>query len=186
MLDFEVLKDMAEGSADCAGFLGAAAGNDGSGELGGVGGGDGLADVDQGSDEAEVARCGVGNGWKGGHAPGVHGVAEERFAEIVHRVAEGDDIDPHALSDFVHGAATEATAHIAAMVGLFFEEAKAGAILKILPFDAASAKVLAKRLDGGEKFALFDGEGGDGKLDRGALLQQDERFEQGHGVLTAG
>ena len=71
------------------------------------------------------------------------------------------------------------------MVGLFFKKAKAGAILKILPFDATSAQILAEGFDGGEKLALLNGERGDRKLNGRAFLEGQEGFEQSHGVLAA-
>ena len=101
-------------------------------------------------------------------------------------MAEGDDVGSHALTNFVNGTAAEAAALVAAMVGFFFEEAEAGAILEILPFDAASSKIFAEGLDGGEELSLLDGERGDGKLDGGPLLEEQEGFEQSHRVLPAG
>ena len=39
---------------------------------------------------------------------------------------------------------------------------------------------------GGKKLALFNGEGADGEIDGGALLQKQQGFEKRKGVFTAG
>src|SRR6476469_4922023 len=98
-------------------------------------------------------------------APGEHGVTQERFAEIVGRVAESDDICSEPAGDAVHGAAAEAAAEIASMIGLFFEKPERGIIFDVSPLDAALREIVAEGMNGSEKFTLFHGEGANRKID---------------------
>ena len=183
---FEFEEDVAEGAADCAGFLGAAAGDDGCGEGAGVVAGEVFRDEDEGADEAEVFLGGPGDGGHSAEAAVVHGVAEEGFAEVVGGVAEGDDVGAHLFADGVDGAAAEAAAEVATVAGLFFDEAEAGFVADVEPFDVALFEIVAEGSDGGEELALLDGEGADLKIDGGAFLEEQEDFEEGDGVLAAG
>jgi hypothetical protein len=72
------------------------------------------------------------------------------------------------------------------VIGLFFEQPEGGPIVKIGPVNAATLEVVTQGFDGTQELALFHGECAHGKVDRGALRKQEQRFEQGQGVLTAG
>jgi len=145
-----------------------------------------FVDVDQGPDDAEIALAGDGDGRQRADAAGIEDVTEELFAEIVGRVAEGNDIGAEAAGELVDGAAAEAAAEVAAVIGLVFEEFQGRVVGVIGPIDAEGFDVFADGGDGGEEFALLDGEGADGEIDGGAFLEQEEDFEHGDGILAAG
>ena len=105
---------------------------------------------------------------------GEHGVAQQRFAEIVGGVSEGDHVGAQIVGNLIHRAAAVAAAQIAAMVGLVFEQAQRRRIAKIGPGHAALLQIFADGFDGPQKLALLHGERADRKIDRRALLQQQQ------------
>lgn len=183
---FEFGEEIAQPAAHGSGALRASTGDDGSAEGGGVGAGDLLGDEDQRADEAELLVAGVGDGGQRAEASGEQGVAEEGFAEVVGGVAEGDDVGSEAADDLIDGAAAVAAAEVAAVIGLFVEEAEGGGVAEAGPGDSFFAQVFADGLDGAQEFTLLDGEGADGEVDGGAFLEQDEGFEQREGIFAAG
>jgi hypothetical protein len=72
------------------------------------------------------------------------------------------------------------------MIGLFVDEADGGIIAVEGPIDAACPEILADGFDGAQEFSLLNGERANGKIDGRALLQEQEGFQHGHGILTAG
>ncbi len=70
--------------------------------------------------------CAIGDRRQRAQAAGEHGVAQERLAEIVGGVAEGDHVGAQFAADLVDGAAAEAAAQVAAVVGLVVEQAERG------------------------------------------------------------
>jgi len=101
-------------------------------------------------------------------------------------MAEGDDIGAEFAADLVDSAAAKAAADVAAVFGLLGEKAERRAVDAQGPVHAAAGEVFAERLDGLQELALVDGEGTDGKVDGGAVAQQQQGFEQRERVLTAG
>ena len=145
---------IAECAADGAGFLGAAAGDDGRAKLRSKGAGELFGDEDERADEAEIAFAGPGDRRQGTDAAGEHSVAQERFAEIVSRVTEGDDVGFEFAGDFIDGAAAEATADIAAMIGLLCQKADRGRVFDIGPIDTAILEEKADGMNGGQETCL--------------------------------
>ena len=104
---------------------------------------------------------------------------------LVGGVAESDDVGVEFAGDLVNGTAAEAAAHVAAVVGLFFDEAEGGAVDVVAPGYAEGLDVFADGFDRREELALFDGKGADGEIDWGAFLQKQKGFEHGDRILAA-
>ncbi len=186
MFFLPVRKRFADAAADRASAQGTTTWHDGDAFTFAVSAGDFFVDVDQRADQPEVVLARVRDGGKRTEAARVHDVAEEGFAEIVGCVAESDDVGTQFAADLVDGAAAEAAAHVAAVVGLFLEQAQGGVVGVVFPGNAPALDVFADGLDRAEEFALFDREGAEGKVYRSAFLQQEQGFEQGDGILTTG
>src|SRR5579883_1526577 len=101
-------------------------------------------------------------------------------------MSEGDDVGVKAVDNFVHSAAPIPAAKVAPMVGLVFEKLHGRLVPEIGPFDPAGAQILAEWLDRAKEFALLHGERGYLEVDRRAVLEQEQDFEQGNGVLAPG
>lgn len=178
--------NIAQAAAHGAGFLRAAARNDGRAKLGGEGSREIFGNVDERADEAELALARPGDRRQGGGSAGKQRVAQERLAKIIRRMAEGNHVGTEFSGEVVDGAAAETAAEIAAMAGLFVEQPQRGSVLNIGPIDTALAQIGANRFDGREEFALFDGEGTHAEFDGGALLQGQQRFEQCQRIFSSG
>jgi hypothetical protein len=72
------------------------------------------------------------------------------------------------------------------VAGLLLQQAQGGGIAEVRPVDTTALEVIAKRLDGTQEFALFHGEGADGKRDGCAFLQEQQGFQHGGGIFAAG
>ncbi len=175
VLLLKFVEDGAEGAADGSGFQGAAARDDGSARGLRPCPGKVFRDVKKRADEAELAAAGPDDRGQGGEASGEHGVAQEGLAEIVGGVTEGDDVGAEFAGKRIDGAAAEAAAEVAAVIGLIGEQAEGGVVGSERPRDAVLEHPLAEGLDGGEELALIDGEGGQGEADGGALLEEEKR-----------
>ena len=121
MFLFHFSEKIANASADRPGFLGATTGYHRAPEVAGIFGCERFLYVDEGPYEAEVPVLGIGYGREGTERTSKHRVAEEGFAEIVGGVAKGDYVDIQALTNLVNGAAAEAGAEVAAMIGLLVQ-----------------------------------------------------------------
>ena len=151
---FPLGNGFAEAAADGAGAQGTAAGHDRNAFGFDVSAGDFLRDVDKRADEAEIALAGPGDGRQRAEAAGEEDVAEEGFAEIVGGVAEGDDVGVKAAGDLVDGAAAEAAAEVATVIGLLFEEAEGGVVGVAGPCDAETLDIFADGLRRGRGTCL--------------------------------
>jgi hypothetical protein len=186
MLFLEVTEEIAQGPANRPGFLRAAARNDWCACARSVCPREIFCHVDERPNEPEFAFTRPGHRWQRADAPGEHRIAEERFAEIVGSVAECDYVCTEPARDFVHSAATIATTKIASVVGFLGEQVERWSVLHVSPVDTARPEILADRLYRREELALFNGERADVEIDGRALLQNQQRFEQRHGILAAG
>src|SRR5579863_923390 len=72
------------------------------------------------------------------------------------------------------------------MIWLLFEKPERRPVLDIRPIHAALLQILAQRLDGTQKLALFHRERTHRKIHRRALRQQQQRFEQRERILATG
>ena len=86
----------------------------------------------------------------------------------------------------INRAAPEAAAKIAPVVGLFFEEPERRIVGIVFPRNAEALNVFADRPDGTKKFHLLDGKRANGKADRRAFLQHEQRVEQRDRVFAPG
>ncbi len=85
---------------------------------------------------------------------------------------ERDHVGAQAARDLINGAAPEAAAQIASVIGLFVEQPERRIVAMVSPVDAARFQIFAEGFDGAEKLPLLDGEGANGELDRCPLLQR--------------
>src|SRR5579872_682052 len=141
--------------------LGAAARNHGSAQRFGKAAGNVLGYVNQRTDQPEIFIARMGYGRQGANAPGKQRVAQERLAEIVGGVSEGDDIGFQIPRDLINGAPPVAATQITAMAGLFLEQPERRLVVKIRPIDSALLQIVPQRLDRPEKLALLHGERAD-------------------------
>ncbi len=104
---------------------------------------------------------------------------------IVGGVTEGDDVGSQAAHDLIDRAAAEAAAQVAAVIGLFLEQAQRGVVGVIGPIHAAGLQIFAQRLDGPQEFPLLDGERADREPDGRAVAQQRQSIQHGERILAA-
>jgi len=88
--------------------------------------------------------------------------------------------------DLVNSASTKPAASIATVVRTIFEQLERRIIDFVQPLDIALLQIFTERMDWGKKFALLDCKRTDREFDRGSLLEEQECFEQGNRILTAG
>src|SRR5258707_14680609 len=170
VLYFKLREDVANRPADGAGFLGTAARDNRCAQPGGILPGYVLRHIDQRTNEPEFLFLRIGYGWKSTDAAGEHRIAEERLAEIVRGMAQGDDIGAQTAADLVNRASTEAAAHIAAVARLLIDQSQARTIGDVRPIHPALLQVIAKGRYRTQELALFHSEGAHAKRNGSALL----------------
>ena len=130
--------------------------------------------------------AGMSNGRQRAQLAGEQCVAEEGFTEIVGGVAESDDVRLQPVGDFVNGAPAVAAAKVAAVLRILLEQVERRDVVIAGPGDPLLAQEFAQRLDRPQELALFDGEGAQRELDRRALAQHEESFQQRERVFSTG
>src|SRR5690349_10604626 len=99
-------------------------------------------------------------------------------------MAERNHVGPQISRNFVDGAPAKTAAYVATVAGLFRQKVQRGLIFDIGPIEPAIEEVSPDRFDRLEKLALFNGERTNREIDRRALLQTGESFEQSQGILA--
>src|SRR5262249_38003705 len=95
-------------------------------------------------------------------------------------------IGVHLFCDIVDCPSAKTAAHVAAVIGLFLNQAETRLVAHIEPFHVSFLQILAKRGNRCEKLTLLDGKGTDLEVDWRTLLQQKQRFQERNGVFSTG
>src|SRR3974390_557837 len=133
VLLLEAAEHSADRFADSTGALGAAARDNRRAERCREPGGDLFGDIDQGPDEAEFAVARPGDRRQRTDATREQSVPQKRFAEVVGRVTERDDVGAESADHFVDGAPAVAAAKVAAVVGLLAQKAVRRLVVVVSP-----------------------------------------------------
>src|SRR5262249_39059845 len=100
-------------------------------------------------------------------------------------MAERDNARAESSGYLIDRPAAIAAAQVAAMFGLLFEQPEGRPVVIVGPVDAAAFQIVSQGFDGAQKFTLLHREGAHGKIDRRALREQQQRFEQCERILAS-
>src|SRR6476646_6578764 len=126
-------KNLAQRAAHSAGSLRAAAGHNRRSKRLRIRSGDILGDENQRPDEPELAIAGMRHWRQRAELSREHSVAQQRLAELVRRVAEGDHVGSQAARNLVHRPSPVAAAKIATVVRLVFEQSQRRLVAEVGP-----------------------------------------------------
>ena len=144
-----------------------------------------LGHVDQRTNEPVFPLPRVSDGGKRAQPPGEHRIAQQRFAEVIGGMAEGNDIRFQSPRNLIYRAPSKPAAQIAPMLRLLVDQTDGRIIAVAGPLDTAAGKILSDGLDGPQELPLFHGESANREIDWSPLGQQHQRFNQRHRIFAA-
>src|ERR1700680_2667343 len=141
--------------------------------------GDVLGHESQRANQPKLLVARVRDWWQRAYSSSEQSIAQERFAKIIRRVAESNDVGAQPASNLIHSPPPVTAAQVATVIGLFFQEPQRGLVLIISPSHAPRLQILTQWFNRPQKLALLHGKRAHRELHRRSLTEQKQGFEQG-------